>query len=297
MPTQKHIIKKQILELRFGSREEAVELQDEIGRIYQKKVVPVIDAYCSRYSEPDVIHRIDKLEIDIGRLTPGSLEKEFPEKVKEAIRKELPKKIPKTGTGPLSSHLELLRHFVKTGSLPWWAESLGKKGLEKVMEQLIKRSPEDVKAIISEAIRDETGLKRIIYQFSDPTLLDIVRLFSPGLQPYIADYKRDSEEIFRRIDPFRAFPRKEVRLEQWRGIFFGIVLKGGLGLDRVRFTRETLLYMASRHRMTYASLLGRMQRAAKALQEQGFRFTSGLPDRVRDIIKEIQPVESPERGP
>ncbi|MCP4668680.1 MAG: hypothetical protein GY849_20240, partial [Deltaproteobacteria bacterium] len=46
-----------------------------------------------------------------------------------------------------------------------------------------------------------------------------------------------------------------------------------------------------------ASLLGRMQRAAKALQEQGFRFTSGLPDRVRDIIKEIQPVESPERGP
>ena len=60
---QLHVIKKQILELELPSQETAFAIQNTVSRVYREKVAPIIETYCSEMSTPDVIHRINTLEV------------------------------------------------------------------------------------------------------------------------------------------------------------------------------------------------------------------------------------------
>ncbi len=73
MSEQRHIIKRQILELKVQNSEEAQRLQAELSRVYRQRIVPLIDRYCTELSEPDRIHRIESLEVDVGYVDPDRL--------------------------------------------------------------------------------------------------------------------------------------------------------------------------------------------------------------------------------
>lgn len=68
MNQQRHIIKKQIIDLQLSSQKGAVELQSEVSRIYHSKVVPLIEDFCDRLSNSQEVMRIDALEIDLGNI-------------------------------------------------------------------------------------------------------------------------------------------------------------------------------------------------------------------------------------
>ena len=68
MITQKHLIKRFVLELTVADSGEAYQLQEEVSRICRRRLVPIIDEHCSAVSAPDRIDRIDSLEIDLGTL-------------------------------------------------------------------------------------------------------------------------------------------------------------------------------------------------------------------------------------
>ena len=63
---QRHIIKKQILELQLNSSKGSFELQKEVSTIYRNKVIHIIDTLLSQHSSSDLIYRIDTLEINLG---------------------------------------------------------------------------------------------------------------------------------------------------------------------------------------------------------------------------------------
>ena len=90
---QRHVIKKQILELELSSKNGAFELQNQIGKIYRDKIVPLIDTYCSQFSSPDAIDRINRLELDIGKIDINNLEQDLIQKVEAQIKQQLSKKI------------------------------------------------------------------------------------------------------------------------------------------------------------------------------------------------------------
>lgn len=62
MSTQRHIIKRQVLELTLDKTRDAWPLQQELSRIYRQRLVPLIERYCDELSAPDRLHRIDLLE-------------------------------------------------------------------------------------------------------------------------------------------------------------------------------------------------------------------------------------------
>ena len=93
MNQQRHIIKKQIIELNLSSQQGAFELQNEVSRIYRHKVVPLIDNLLSHLSESETIHRINTLEIDLGKIDINNLEQELIHKIVEQIQQQLAEKI------------------------------------------------------------------------------------------------------------------------------------------------------------------------------------------------------------
>ncbi|NEN96953.1 MAG: hypothetical protein F6K50_15865, partial [Moorea sp. SIO3I7] len=80
MNQQRHIIKKQIIELNLSSQQGAFELQNEVSRLYRYKVLPLIDNLFNQFSDLDTIHRINTLEIDLGNIDINNLEQELIDK-------------------------------------------------------------------------------------------------------------------------------------------------------------------------------------------------------------------------
>ena len=202
---QRHIIKKQVLELQLSSQQGAFELQNEVSRIYRSKIVPLIDTCLSQLSAADEIYRIDRLEINLGNININNLEEEFIAKFKEEIRQQIDQNrersplftSTRSRSNQTTSQLELFSYFIQTGNLPWWSQKLSKQELEKSCDRLLKTSPEQVKLIFAESFKQEKYSRRIIYQFSDSTLLKIAQLFASHLYNFIANYHNDIQQIYK----------------------------------------------------------------------------------------------------
>ncbi|MDJ0676439.1 MAG: contractile injection system tape measure protein [Calothrix sp. MO_167.B42] len=92
MKQQQHIIKKQIIELNVNSQQGAFELQNEVSRIYRRKVLPLIDNLLSQFSDSDTIYRINTLEINLENIDINNLEQELIGKIVEQIQQQLEEK-------------------------------------------------------------------------------------------------------------------------------------------------------------------------------------------------------------
>lgn len=101
------MIKRQILELELDSRLNAADLQTHVSQLYRQKIVPLVDAYCSQFSDPEVIHRIDHLEIDLGDIDLANLDADYVQKAASALATELAKRLtqsPQPSSPPALTH-------------------------------------------------------------------------------------------------------------------------------------------------------------------------------------------------
>ena len=62
---QRHLIRRQTLELTVRDEGQARALQAEMRSIQDRRIAPLLDRCCTELSEPDRVHRIESLEIDL----------------------------------------------------------------------------------------------------------------------------------------------------------------------------------------------------------------------------------------
>jgi hypothetical protein len=91
--SQRHIIKRQVLDVQIEADIPVFELQNRLSTLYRSKIVPLIDDACSQLSQPGQVYRIDTLEIDLGRLTLQTLEADFVAQVAEQLPPQLAAKL------------------------------------------------------------------------------------------------------------------------------------------------------------------------------------------------------------
>ena len=152
MSEQRHKIQKQIIELHLAKDAvDARQLQSEFSRIYRRRIVPIIDQYCTELSTPDQLHHIDSLEIDLGEINPAHLETEVVAKFQLAMRKALTAQLDQQTTATndqkqsikTESQIDLLWHFAQTGTLPWWADAQNPHILQESLHLVLDDSPTD----------------------------------------------------------------------------------------------------------------------------------------------------------
>ncbi|MGB0929179.1 MAG: contractile injection system tape measure protein, partial [Chitinophagales bacterium] len=77
----KHLIKKQIFDIRMGNQQKASGVQDRISEVFRRKLTPIIEEILNRFSNPHQLIRIDKLELDLGEIGELYLEDELIRKI------------------------------------------------------------------------------------------------------------------------------------------------------------------------------------------------------------------------
>ena len=195
MSVQRHVIKRQIIELHVRRPAEAQRWQDEISRVYRQRVVPLIDQLCNELSEPDRLYQIETLELDLGVLDPDQLEAEFVAKVSTALRQALATQIAiptdafnQPGENPkVTSQLELFAHFARTGTLLWWADTAQPRLLEECLQALISESPEPLRQLLRTFAQESRPLRRLVAHYADEWLIALAGLLAPALKPAFAD--------------------------------------------------------------------------------------------------------------
>ena len=323
---QRHIIKKLIIELNLSSQQGAFELQNEVSRIYRHKVLPLIDELLSQFSNSDIVHRVNSLEINLGNIDINCLEEEFIEKILEEFQLQLEEKLSsqteiltttvnQTDISPFSqkdvgnsnnfssqkyndfknlqtsdvennraSQLEIFSYFLQTGTLPWWTEKLSKQELEKYSDRLITNSPDGVKSIILESLKNAKQLQRLIYQFSDAILLKIAELFQADLVKFIANYNTDIKYLFKQLEETKNIPEAKLRLEKWQGILLSLSSEGNTKVDKLRLIQANLLHIATSNGINYSDFFNNLVATIENLIREGNKFKSTLPE-ILDNIK------------
>ncbi|WP_293082676.1 contractile injection system tape measure protein [Moorena sp. SIO4A1] len=355
MNQQRHIIKKQIIELNLSSQQGAFELQNEVSRLYRYKVLPLIDNLFNQFSDLDTIHRINTLEIDLGNIDINNLEQELIDKIIAQIQQQLEEQIshsssslstqpqPNTELGESSPllartegetgenievnkitsvsatryqrlsdqickseiaskralQLEVFSYFIQTGMLPWWAENLSKQELEDYCDRLITNSPNQVKYIVQQSLKNSKQLQRLIYQFSDSILLKIAGLLTGDSVPFIADYNTDIKPVLEQLEQTRNIPAAKLRLEIWQGILFSISSNSNTQVDKLKLIQENLLHIATSNRINYPEFLKNLVAKIEHLVREGKGFKSTLPeilDKIQIPGQDAQLIRAEERA-
>ena len=186
MSEQRHKIQKQIIELHLAKDAvDARQLQSEFSRIYRRRIVPIIDQYCTELSTPDQLHQIDSLEIDLGEINPAHLETEVVAKFQLAMRKALTAQLDQQTTATAGqkqstkteSQIDLLWHFAQTGTLPWWADTQNPHILQESLHLVLEESPTTLRALIKQLLGEKRPFRRFISHFNNQDLLLLANLF------------------------------------------------------------------------------------------------------------------------
>lgn len=188
MTGSRHIIRRQTLIVDAVDPEgKAALLQQQMGELYRQHLLPVIDRCCSRWSPPGARHQIDRLEIDLGKVDLERIDNDWIRQAAERIERELTQALQQTRkeaqATPLASATELLKLFLKTGVLPWWADGGAPDVLEKAMEEALAGGTSAeafFRGLKTDLLHQGVGARRLIQAFSDDLLLRLTLRLHPA---------------------------------------------------------------------------------------------------------------------
>jgi hypothetical protein len=298
MGQQRHVILRQTVELAIARESEAWPLQEEASRIL-RRALPLIERCCDDLSAPDRLYRIERLELDLGRLDRRRLEEDLLARLGEALRGALAEQISRQDHAELppkiASQRELLALFVREGHLPWWADPQQADQPKTSLAALLRESPGLLHPLLREWADDPKALRRLAGHFEDRALADLAGLGVPALERFILPLV---EALLSLSDHPEALPPPAPAPARLRGLVWQSLLANAAdapqpGASLPDFGRGVLTRLAHRLALPYPTLVRGLGLAA----ESG-RFPAELRDMAAALDAEMaaERSASPEDG-
>ncbi len=224
MPPQTHVILREVVEVTIRGSHHAQAVHEAAARVVRGTVPGLIQHQCDEMSHPETIHRLDAVEINLGRVPLAEFEGAFaraleialPARLGEAIRRA------ESATGGrrvtrAASHLELIDHFTRTGALPWWTDRTRSESVAESVRFLGREGSPGLAASLRRWAQNDVALRRIIRACADDDLHGLLLV----LRPDIAGTFRALLAALRDLAEGPPFPRglrpEPVRQQAWQG--------------------------------------------------------------------------------
>ena len=197
---QKHIINQLSVELSVTSEEEAFGLRKELNEVLQNEITAVIDELCSNYSNAEDTLRIERLEIDLGKISKDNFKKNWIENFKQSFENQLYKANISTTNSSVKinneqSNFDILTTFLKTGQLDWWVVSED-IDLNEIFEEIIQNQAHFLKEFLIKNAQNLQIAQRISFQFLGKN----ISLFLKNIQINIYEYDVVFQAISKKIN-------------------------------------------------------------------------------------------------
>ncbi|HTL81434.1 MAG TPA: contractile injection system tape measure protein [Bacteroidia bacterium] len=219
MGTQNHIIRKLILELGLPKQDEAFNLQTRITNNYERILLRTMSDLFDRLVGEDEILELDRIEINIGKITSEDIDNVLSEKAgklmeekliriiselrhspgqMQQINMEILNGIPISVQGYLQkrsvSRLDALAHVLEFGILPWADDQQQRPSLRTLLAEAMEEHPEQLRMMLEEMSDKPHVFRRLVLQIENAQLIYLASLldctFSAQLNGIIAEFTR-----------------------------------------------------------------------------------------------------------
>ena len=215
-----HRVQRQVIDLSIGAGAEAPAVQAQLARPFWDRAVPELEEVFDRAAGPSQRLRLDRLEIDLGRIEGVDWTTEFRRK----LVAELARTLADVSAAPEARHgnaprdrasaapWEPFLFFLVHGRLPWWSAAPRERWTEAIVDD---SDTAGWHALQETLAKDRSACVRLIHAVTDEFLDRAVRRWS-GL-PH-------SARVFDQLTP--APLRGDAR-HRWRRAFWMSVLDWG----------------------------------------------------------------------
>ncbi len=192
MNVQKHIINRHILELTVPEQGRVQSIQTKASELIKQKLYPELDDLFSKIMSPDQVIRIDKLVIDVGKISEHDLDNEFIDRSLKKIADKINGLLATETNARQQNHVNVYEteiygkilvasrshdylhqfiYFLQTGHFPWWKTSSetnkvsGDGSLKEVFAEVLKYESNLLKNELVPLFKIPSVRKRLIFQF------------------------------------------------------------------------------------------------------------------------------------
>ena len=192
-----HIIRRQFVEIDLhGAESDGMALQRRLPDLCNRLVTPVLDRALARCDPHDGWVVVERLDVDLGRMSPDALERDLPEAIGRAVESFFrdhpppPEQPAETGNVKHRSDRDTaddaLITFLRTGRLPWSFRLPPGRHLEEVLltawtaaDGATRPSPSPARrAALLDVLAVAGARRRLSRQFSPAFLKSLLRLLS-----------------------------------------------------------------------------------------------------------------------
>jgi Contractile injection system tape measure protein len=258
MASQQHVVMRQILEVRGCAAEHAQAVQSELRRVYYRHLLPSIEKACSRLGTPGRIHRIDRLEIDLGDVPLDRFEAALAEKFDDAFARELGAAIESGGSAEVDSELELFGYFVRTGTLPWWAQRSDPRLLDTSLQALIGRAPRALCEALRNVPDHERAWRRVALAFSDRLLEALVGVLTPSIAAAYPGFGAQWAALLELAAGAAGYSKPVARNLWWEALLQASGAATAAVSEAAHFFGAIVLRLSHRMGLDYRSLVARL---------------------------------------
>jgi hypothetical protein len=184
-----HLIHSQVLDLRYSNERRAKAAMDQWSDRFQAIWQPIIEEVLDELDTEGKWIRIERVEVDLGKIRENLAPELFRQKLKEALKTQLLRQIPEKsfseslGKNPGLAYpqddrkpLELLIYLLKNGRKPWWASHSKKENIRSLVRKLTQENPREFSAWLQTASLTPTMLLRLENHLPTNEIREILQL-------------------------------------------------------------------------------------------------------------------------
>lgn len=265
MKQYSHIIHRQIAEIGFADKSGVQELYREISNLFNHRLTDITNRVFDQAVSLDNFIGIERLEIDLGTLPYPFSEQEFAERYEAALEKivsdELKNNITGTGESDNSNHkiynfsyAKLLHRFLMEGILIWWTGEDAKIDPETAFFTLLEENTLEMKNVLLSTGPYAQARKRLVEQFSEQVVIEVIKLLEPGEADFIVAYQKDIVQLQQK-EQFIKAETDSFKKALWYFILTYLFADMTGHFQRKMFVKSTLTQMAAHFNISYGRLL------------------------------------------
>ncbi len=191
----RHLIKKQIIELKLDKKVNYYHIQQQVSDWYRNEIVPLLEKVFDEISNEDELMEIDRFEVDLGVVSEKEIgDDDWIREIKKKIEDKLA-----AVTDPASSQYAVISrdrrlgvfeqwlYYMDHGFLAWNSGQPADKWYQDVLEALATDFNSD-QILKGRILRDSFFLKRIVTQHTDGFLHKLSEILTAEKQEYLSEY-------------------------------------------------------------------------------------------------------------
>lgn len=214
----RHIIRKQLVDLRVTEALEGARLQHKVSELMNGEVVAIMERLLNSFDKDKEWIQIDRLELDLGHLDKERLEEDLLQKMEDSLRQALQDKLNAApasdgGTGVQRSGAQLsvfeaFQYYLHNGVLPWWSPAQVYEELEERMLDMLSQNPQH-QLKIGELARQYPAIRhRLIHQCAFELLMALD----------IAGHLRWFDQLFNQFGEYNLSVLRSIKTQAYEQI-------------------------------------------------------------------------------